>query len=268
MSALAFPENLAATVSVPLPLKDGAPWVPTSATFDVRDEAGVVILPTQPIDLDGVTDAVFVTVSGSVNNLAGRVRGARTVTVVLTYPDGTLTKTTSYLVQATLRLKRLTNSFVSEGEALMIRAEMPSLEGWDAASEDERLAALVTAHKSLCRLTLRYKRQTSMSRVTWGEDEGSGYTYVYELDRLLDSEWDEIDPLVKTALQRAQMREADTLLRGDPVADRRRAGIISETVGESSMFFRQVPEVRGAVSREAMEEIGRYVVRSTRIARG
>lgn len=257
MTTLAFPENMAATISVPLPLKDGVPSVPVSATFEVRDEAGVVIAAAAALDLTGVTDALAVTVLGNLNGLEGKTRGARTVIVAMTFSDGGYVEPVSYLLIPALRLKRLTNTFVTDGEALITRSEMPALDGWDAAEKEDRTAALITAHRSLCRLTLRYKR----------DSEGAGYIYVTELDKLLDSEWAELPVEVQTALQRAQMREADILLRGDPVADRRRSGIVSETVGESSMFFRQVPEVRGPVSREAMEEIGRYVFRSTRIAR-
>lgn len=267
MTTLAFPENMAATISVPLPLKDGVPSVPVSATFEVRDEAGVVIAAAAALDLTGVTDALAVTVPGNLNGLEGKTRGARTVIVAMTFSDGGYVEPASYLLIPALRLKRLTNTFVTDGEALITRSEMPALDGWDAAEKEDRAAALITAHRSLCRLTLRYKRETSMSRATWGDSEGADYIYVTELDKLLDSEWAELPVEVQTALQRAQMREADILLRGDPVADRRRSGIVSETVGESSMFFRQVPEVRGPVSREAMEEIGRYVFRSTRIAR-
>lgn len=263
-----YPENTDVEVTVSLPFHDGEPLIPTAVTRAVMDQTGAIISPAETVEVPAdIEDALTISIPAVLNGLGGVRRGARVVEFVLTTSRGQFTEQVIYLLEAPVQLVRLKNSFVTLAEAHLVRREMPALDGFDAADETSRIAALESAHRNLCRLTYRYKGVSSQSRITWGEAEDQGYTYVTDIADLTMEEWAQLPDNFINALQRAQLAEADVLLRGDPVGDKRRAGVISETIGESSMFFRQVPEIRMPVSEEALEHVGQYVYRNNRIAR-
>lgn len=269
-----YPENTEVVVTVALPVFGGAPLIPSTVTRSVKDETGAIVSPAEEVPVEGsapggAITSMDITIPASINGIPGR-RAARVVDVQFTTDKGVFDAQVIYLLESPEQLQRLKNSFVNAAEAQMTRRDMPRLDGWDAATEAERVAALVTAYRSLCRLTYRYRNHEAIlqSRLTWGDPNFDGYIYIVDIETLTDEEWAQVPDKVREAIQRAQMAEADTLLRGDPVGDKRRAGIISETVGESSMFFRQTPEVRMSVSKEALEYLSGYIYRDTRIARG
>jgi hypothetical protein len=58
----------------------------------------------------------------------------------------------------------------------------------------------------------------------------------------------------REALKRAQVVEANQILTGDGYASRRKAGLMSESVGESSMMFKAgVRPLDLGISREALD---------------
>lgn len=272
MTAPIFSENTKATLSIPTPEVNGSRVAVQSVGLTLLDEIGVVIAPFGVIAVaTPANNAATVTVEipASYNDLAAdKKRGARVVQVRFTTASGVYETETIYLVEKAAQIERLKNSFVSSAEALMLTRELVNLDGWTNATDDERNAALVMAHANLCKLTYRYSGTESQSRITWGESAETGYTYVTDIDEITEDEWNSTPESFRLALQRAQIVEADNFLRGDPVGDKRRAGIVSETIGESSMFFKNVPDVRLAVCREALDYLAGYIVRTVSVARG
>jgi len=269
MTPPVFRENTQVTLTVAVP-KDaaGGALTVTSVDLAVLDETGTVIAPeasvTAPVAGAERFEAVLAL---AFNSIGASRRAARVVRVKMTTAEGVYETEELYLLEKPQQLEKLKNSFVTLGEAYMVARDMVGLDGWAAAEADERVAALVTAHRSLCRLTFRYKGTTSQSRITWGQSAEIGYSYVTEIKDITEGEWTSTPEHFRTALMRAQLAEADILLQGDPVGEKRRAGIVSETIGESSMFFRQNPEVHLPISRAAMEHLAGYVYRDTRISR-
>jgi hypothetical protein len=61
-------------------------------------------------------------------------------------------------------------------------------------------------------------------------------------------------------LRKAQIAEANNIVENSPIRDKIRAGIISETIGESSMFFRQAyPVNKSGLSDEAEVYLKKWV---------
>jgi hypothetical protein len=75
------------------------------------------------------------------------------------------------------------------------------------------------------------------------------------------SVWQEYPAYFRDALARAQVIQANALLTFDPIADRRRAGVFSEKIGESSMMFkngvRKLDE--DTVCRPALNELAQFI---------
>lgn len=269
MTTPVHPENTDVVVTVTLPIFGGVSLIPSAVTRTVKDETGGIVSASQAVTVPGGSiTAMDITIPAALNAIPGR-RAARSVEIAFTTTHGVFVVVETYLLEAAEQLTSLVNTFVTTGEALMTRRDLPALDGWDAALEADRNAALVTAHRSLCRLTYRYKNDAAVlqSRVTWGQPEYEGFVYVTDIESITLDEWASVPLIFRQALQRAQMAEADVLLRGDPVGDKRRTGIIMERTGEAAMSFRETPEVRQAVSREALDHLAGYIYRDRRIAR-
>lgn len=277
MSTSVFKAGQPVSIVVPLPVLDGASVPLTAFQATVRDEADVV-LGTIDINPTPVGEATYsLEIPSQYVTLAdGVTSGARTVSTVMTTAAGSYRDEQVFLLVAERQLVVLKNSFVTYPMALMTRNDLPVLHGWDAADEASRIAALKIAHASMLNLRYRYPAPQGYdyNRVTDYPDLEAAYwsrtgsVYVGNLMDIPADDYASLPAVFKTALARAQVTEADHLLNEDSVAAKRRAGIVSETIGESSMFLRQSPEVRMAISLEAMSHLKGMIVRRSMQGRG
>lgn len=262
-------------VTVPLPVNGGVTLTPSAVNVVVHDESGVVIATISPdLPISPATELTF-EIPADKNLLDPMTRkGARQVEVTFTAGTAVYIEVAHYLIENSVQLSVLVNTWQTYPEALMTRSDLAVLHGWDAASDSLRISALNVAHTAMCNLRYRYRLNSTASqrRLTDfpGVSEnsfGQVYATVTDPRNILAWEWAEYPDDFKTALKRAQLVEADTMLAGDPIGDKRRAGIVSETIGESSMFLRQVPEAQFAISRAALNHLRGFVTFTTAIAR-
>lgn len=261
-------------VTVPLPQYGGASLTPTAVTVVVHDEAGVVLDTISPALPGAGAEEIAFDIPANMNLLEPDTRkGARQVEVEFTTARGTFIETAHYLIESKTQLTPLLNTFQTYPEALMTRSDLAQAPGWDAVSDSMRIAALHLAHTAMCNLRYRYRVGINNQRRVRGfpgtrfDSGGVAYTTVTDIRNTLAWEWAEFPEEFKDALKRAQIAEANAQLQGDPIGDKRRAGIVSETIGESSMFLKQVPEVQLPVSREALEQLRGFITYNVGIAR-
>jgi hypothetical protein len=170
----------------------------------------------------------------------GERSAARILRVVLVTMDGDIKRSTSYLVESEFRLAVMQNSFMTIEAAEILARDVPNLSGWRAAGDDERHAALIEAYNRLTRIPMRFRVVDPAADVPLESDIYAEETII------LRSAWIDISveefnawPLFfRRSLRQAQLIEANELLEGDDVTKRVRAGIISETIGESSVTLR------------------------------
>lgn len=262
-------------VTVPLPFAGGVSLTPSAVNAIVHDETGVVIVAISPaLPAQHATEITF-EIPANHNLLAPTARkGARQVEVTFTVGTAVYIEVAHYLIEKSVQLTVLENTWQTYPEALMVRSDLAVLNGWDTSTDSLRIAALNVAHAAMCNLRYRFRidggvSQRRLSGFPGGSSELTGGIYATVTDprNILDWEWEEYPEEFKTALKRAQIVEADTALAGDPIGDKRRAGIVSETIGESSMFLRQVPEAQFAISRAALNHLRGYVTFSAPITR-
>lgn len=264
-------------ITVSLPNWAGAPLTPTAVSRVVTDEAGVVISDATPVALPAAGSTSFiVTVDGAFNEIPdGTPDGLRQVTTTITGAAGTFTDTQSYIVRSANPLVRMGNSFITWPETLLVRSQMTKLDGWDAADDDTRIAALVSAHRNMTQLRYRFPiGENFQSRIVdfygMSVDNVFGRIFVVLSDIMFygPQDYDGWPADFQQALKRAQMAEADNLLAGDPIGVKRAAGITGETIGESTMEFRKVPEIQMPVSRAALIHLRGYLNNAVLVARG
>lgn len=282
MTTSVFQAGEPVSLAIQLPFVGAEKVVATALTVTLTDEADVVIgtlvveasaLASLPID----QFEYELLIPGSMTALAaGSTSGVRLVSAKFTTSVGVITTRQDFVLTASQQLIFLQNSFVTYGLALMTRNDLPAMIGWDSSDENSRIAALKVAYSSLLTLRYRYPASSGMefSRDTDYPDMDAAYfsrtgsVYVGDLSDITPEHFAALPKRFKDALARAQVTEADVMLNGDSIGAKRRSGIISETIGESSMFLRQSPEVRLSVSADAMSHLKGMTVRRTRIGRG
>lgn len=252
-------------VTVDYPSVDGGVIVPTGVSYELLDEVGTV-LATETVNVEeGVPGTQLSIVVEPTDNVVpeGATRSVRVIRTTFEAPTGRHVTVNRYVIEKAQLLVTMTNSFQTYEEAILTRMDLPAFDGWDSSDEEAHIPALVTAHDRMCRLTYRYRM--SSNAVMYDEDDP--YWLVTGMRLMKPEDFAKWPNDFKSALRRAQLYEADQVLKGDPVGDKRRSGVVSETIGESKMFFNSRPPLRLALCVQAMETLGPYLHSSRRIGR-
>jgi hypothetical protein len=243
----------------------GVALSPVAAEYRVLDEDGEVVIAriAVPGYVAGESE-VSVTILAANNALdVGETYGMRVVEFYAQLETGWTVSEVSYRLALLDPLVVPTTSFQSYNEATLTATMVPELAGWAAGSKDERIAALSEARDRLCRLMYSddvYDDIDWMSRVEVGSE--------LDLSDLDANQFAALDSKFKTLLKKAQVVEANEIMTGNPVADKRDGGLMSETIGESSMMFRPGRPARYPVSPRVMTMLSRYLRNRRMIGRG
>ena len=209
---------------------------PTALTLKIQDEMGSEIISAQVVPLpDPSADTVNVTVPAAANALVPpAVRGVRVATLSVVLADSRVVEIEqAYFIEASTLLVPGVNSFVTFYQAAL-EARLYSddtLPGWTAADETSRVRALAEAFIRIRDLDIIIDWENNQSIIT---------DRFFDPPRLRDLSPDQIlalDKRLLSALGRAQLVEANSIMTPDPVSEYRRQGIQSMTVGESSQYF-------------------------------
>jgi hypothetical protein len=220
-----------------------------SIKYTVYDATGVVIYTsTDPVTLgSGETNVV---IDGDLNKTTAKY-DIRSVKFELTTDSGTYVINQFYEIEGdVLKLTPFVDSFMTFSESMLVkrRLSLPT-PYFDALEDDDKAVALENAYGRLAALR---------------------YGCLAGTQSLLDLDFQQVlalDPGFVEALKKAQLLEANHLVEVNPVKDKIRAGIISETIGESSMFFKQngvdTRSIYPGISDDAYPLLGKYLWRET-----
>ena len=262
-----YQEGAAVTVTLPFEDSAGTELTPTSARYRVldKDRAEVVAWTAHTINTGDV--AAKITVPLASNTLGvGLVRDVRIVELEMTTPEGVVISDESYIIEKNQVLTVFTNTFQTYEEAVLNSIDMGNLEAWNYSDDRDRKAALIESYRRIGKLRL------------------SPYPDVDDLPDALDTvfhtgdfrmnvdvtqtEWDLFPAVFQESVKLAQIAEADIVLNGDPMWDKRSGGVISETIGESSQFFRPAKPLTLPVSARALRYLKGYVIHDVVVVRG
>lgn len=245
----------------------------TALSYRVTDENDVEIVAKTALPLSALESGVAtVTVAAEFNGLVGMPVGYRNVELYVTGANGSSRASVGYIVEGENPLVEPLNSFVGLSAAEFLAAQFTDLLGWDNASRDQRINALIRAANALRHMTFSIPRSDDQedevfTTVVPEHYESSEYSKFFSIDSLSADEYARLPVRFKTALKRAQVIEANFLLGGDPIEQVRSQGLMSQTVGESSQFYRATKPLELAISRRAIAELRGYVVYSLRRGR-
>lgn len=258
-----YPENYDVAVEVGFVDLNGAAIVVTEVTAAVYDGDDQLVVDFGSLPFDPAASSTTITVPAALNLLEGdELSATRVLRVALKTAAGTVRRAFGYIIEGESRLELLNNTWVSLEAAEALARDMPGLKAWLAASDDQRAAALINAYSHMQRIQLRF---------TWPLRDGEDRR---EETILRPGAWTEltVDDFLsfprefRRALRMAQICEADKILTDDPLQSRHRAGVISETVGESSVMLRGGKLELGVAS-ETLRYLSGYVYYSVTVAR-
>lgn len=225
-----------------------------SGSHTLYDDAGTVISGPTPFDTSGDPDYADVTIAAAQHQVdPGDSRAFRRLVFSFDSTDGSHYESTIvYIIEASNMLEVGLNSFAQYG-TLMIEAqnslELTALHG---ASEREQVGALINAYYNIANLSVN--NLSDDDEVTSTMD-------------LTASDIAGLDTAAMKALIRAQIIEANSVLGGNPVEDRRRMGLISDSAGESAHFFRTTKPLELPVSKATALALRGYLTWSKRLGR-
>lgn len=255
--------EVAVTVDYP---SDGGAVSPTSISYKVVDEEGDTLFTETVTPPSGeLGTQVSVVIPAAMNTVPdSATRAARLVSFEFGTDGGTYVVQHRYIIEKATLLIPMTNSFQSYERAMLTRMSIARADGWDSAETSAQYAALTEAFNRMARKTYRYR----LSQDAVAYDAHDPYWIVDRMSYRTRADYDKWPKDFKDALHLAQMYEANHILMGDPVTDKRRQGIISETIGEAKMFFNSAPPLRSSLCQEAMEVISPFLSTTRRIGRG
>lgn len=212
------------------------PVTPVSATWSVLDgDDDVLVPPTAIADVSGA--GANITVPGAVHFAAGGYR----LDVVMQTDSGQVRKSVVYGAFAPNRLEVLKNSFMTYQEAMFLAQDLPNSMDLQSADQAKQITCLINGFQRLTQLNYLVpnpKVLDDMDRIIPSD-----------IRRLTPRMWplmtldyfNAYPPAFIKALKMAQVAEANHIATDDPIGMKRRAGLMSESIGESSMMFRVGP---------------------------
>jgi hypothetical protein len=171
--------------------------------------------------------------------------------------------TKSYALEPTEALIVGINSFQTLPQAELTSLDVPNTPGWDAASDRERIAALVDARVRICQLSFSLSGSLAQNNIGYGVSDGAG-----DLAALTPTQYVNLSVRLRVALAKAQLAEADAILGGDPAEIKRQEGITLDVVGESRQAYRQGKPLDLPISKRALRYLSKFISFSKTIGRG
>lgn len=262
-----YPENYQVEFDVLFTDLNGQPVTPTEITAILYDDEDQVIADYGAISFSPGDTHKVVVVPPAHNVLEdGQLQAARILRIAMVTAAGTIRRSSSWIIEGEFRLALMVNSFVTIEAAEIMARDMPNLSGWSTASEDKRYASLIEAFNRLTRIPMRFEVPHA--------NDPTGTLYCPEETIIPASQWAGITEEqflafpadFRKAVRTAQLVEANEMIEGETMAQKHRQGIISETVGESSIMLRG-GRVEQNVSSTTLRTLAGFIYFSHRIAR-
>ena len=267
-----YPETKEETAEPETPKTPETPENPEEALADEPVQEEPSDEPSEPVEEETISE-VIVQTSEEVNTLKDETsRDIRIICLKAKTKSGAVFSL-EYAYGLTIAdpLTVGVNSFMTYRQAQKLAMDMPKLNNWESMSQSQRISALLEAKQRICRLAFDFGQvQFDMTKqdyvVQAGEIFGV-YGGSVKLEDLSVEDFEALPTKFRTALMQAQLAEANDVLEVDSIAERRRQGLILETIGEVKQMFSSIIPAQMAVSSKAMSYLSRYLASGKKIGR-
>ncbi|WP_339118970.1 hypothetical protein [Halomonas sp. BMC6] len=239
---------------------------PTSATYEIADQTGVVRLSETELVVYGDDERLDIPITSELTTLdESERRRVLVVTLKVNGKDDQFIKfSESLLVQDLGKLDIPRESFQTVNQANMLAMDVYRIDNWLSSSDEDRRKALIEAAHRI--KTLRFDITDSL-----GEDhvtfEGIQAGFAFEV--MSRETFDTLPKPFIDDLLIAQIIEADEILGyGATAESKRHSGVLSDTVGETSQMFRTGKPIHTGVCMRAFRYLTRWTTSRWSIGRG
>jgi len=220
---LEFASNTDVTIEIPYEY-NGTQLTLTNFEYEVLDASGTAVVARQvDPDFNAGNTSSTLTIPASANTTSAK-RDARLLNCYLTNASGEYVVSQAYVLKGNvLQLTPLTDSFMTFPQSVLVRVQMAEEQDYfDALSDELKAVALEESFNRIANLKFKV-----------------GTTTILDIKSMTLGDFNALDPAFLLDLRKAQITEANNIVENSPIRDKIRSGIISETIGESSMFFQR-----------------------------
>ncbi len=264
-----FFANQPVKITVPLLTSSGVVVTDAiEASYRVINAKGEEVVPSTELVLDEGAPSVEIDIPAEANELEeGKVRAYRQVEVQFSNATHRFQVFEEYLIEAADSLVVTLNSFQTYPDALVLAAETTGLDEFMGATRRDRMAALINAHSVLSRLRYQvidseFMRDSQRHIRAWAP---SGYV---NLTTITPERFATLPDHFVRAITIAQLIEANEALDQFSIHRKRQSGLMSETIGESSMMFRSEKVLNIPVTRRSLDMLRPYLDWGVSLGRG
>lgn len=274
--------NTEVTVTVDLVDEMGNALNVNSVDYRVVDQDNTERVARTSVENFSAGDTQVTIVVGQAQNVmaAESTREVRSVELYCTTDAGTVGFSRSYGLELIDPLKVGLNTFQSFAMAQLTAMDIPNLSAWHAATEQEKVRALIDAREHIVQLNFNLLNsnvnfsQDSLSYVPEGSFQSayvarnSLFLFNGNLNLLNESQFNQLPERFKKALRQAQVVEADAIMGLGTDESKRASAIIEEKIGETTTKFRSTAALSLPVCRRALGYVSYYVSFAKKIGRG
>ncbi len=235
-------------IAITVPLVSDEVPAPTSVAYTIRTIAPTAAdLETGTLDPngDGVLTRLYTALEIGLRSI---------VEIEYVLDDGVAdpyTNTVQFMAEAKDQLSKGVNSYQSYYDALLNAEDLSGIDSFKNADKVDQITALTHAYLVLNTMTYT--------------DNQAEY---YDLGGLDATALDLMDVAFLQALCYAQLIEANEMLDPNSLYQKRQDGLMSETIGESSMMFRAGNILNFPITRRSMFFLRNYTIIRARLQRG
>jgi hypothetical protein len=251
-----YEPGLDVIVTLPFVDSSGNTVTPTALDYRIVDESGTEVVALTNIPVFTASDGQYDLTVDSANNtlVAGTIRSFRKAELQVTVGAETHWVRESYIIESVTPLEVLSNSFQTYDESLLYARDVAVVDGWDAANEQHRVAAMIQAFDYMH----AFSYQMNYLDETY-ETKG--------IDELDATDWVNLVEKQKSDFRKTQLIQANYLLGGNPIEMDIADGLQSSTIGEVSQFYRPRASLSLPLCRDALKFVGRYIDWAPKITR-
>ena len=251
---LEFASSTDVTLTIPHVGNGGSIDV-TGLKYEVRNADGdLLVALTTAIGFNPASTSTNIIIPKTINTITTKM-DIRQVDVYLETGGGTFKQSIFYKILGDLiKLTPMVDSFMTFPQAILLRMKTSeNLMYYDALPDELKCVALENAYKALVKVKYVDPRYLNKSYDDYGyynqnqitDYDIGGYSGIrfqikgIDISGYNQSQFNALPQDMRDAITKAQLIEANYLVENSPIREKIRLGVISETIGESSMFFKQ-----------------------------
>lgn len=244
----------------------------TSATYSVKDARGKIITSGVNVPVADGQLFVAVTIPGSVNALEERERDLRRVTLSVDAGGVFINKEQQYIVLRSFELSVPGQSFISIADAQLQAIDMLNGASLLSGSEGDLRRQLIEATRRVKSMSFSVRRiygidwddydrpQNMLATSTLPFRWAGQYTSdIVDWSKLPDEDFMEFPESFRSDLALAVVNEASEIAGGNDIQRAREDGIVSESIGETTIAYRQGKSAVSTVSRTTWRILLKYM---------